>query len=121
MDPNELEKNGIKGGRLHLALGLRSLPVDIIMVLMIIVYSILIILYFAVVDTYFSDNTTIFKIIELCLLGLFVIETILHIVAYGVLYIKDCWNIFDMIIITLSIIFVFLDLYLDDSSAKGIL
>lgn len=62
-------------------------------------------------------------IIEICLLALFVIEVMLHIVAYGVLYIKDCWNIFDMIIIILSIMFVFLDLYIPETngSAKGIL
>lgn len=57
MDANELEKKGINGGRLHLAMGLRSLPVDVIMILMIIAYSILIIFYFSVVDTYFSNNT----------------------------------------------------------------
>jgi hypothetical protein len=118
MDSNELMKNGINGGRLHLALALRSLPADVIMVLLIIVYSILIIFYFSIVDTFFPDDTHIFMIVELVLLGLFVVEVILHIVAYGVLYVKDCWNIFDMIIIILSIVFVFLDLFISDGDAS---
>ena len=116
MDANELRKNGIKGVRLHLALALRSLPVDVIMVLLIVFYSILIIFYFSIVDTFFSDYLNVFLSIELCFLGVFVIEVVLHIRAYRMLYLKDCWNIFDVVIIILSVVFVFLDLFITDSS-----
>jgi hypothetical protein len=90
-------------------------------VLLIVFYSILIIFYFSIVDTFFSDYLYVFLIIELCFLGVFVIEVLTHIIAYRMLYLKDCWNIFDVVIIILSVVFVFLDLFITDSSIQGLL
>jgi flagellin-specific chaperone FliS len=39
----------------------------------------------------------------------------------GKLYLKDCWNTFDLIIILLSLAFVFLDIYTDNSALDGFL
>ena len=53
-----------------------------------------------------------FYIIELIILGIFVIEIALHIFSYHCLYLEDMWNLFDFIVIILSIIFVLLDMSL---------
>lgn len=50
-------------------------------------------------------------------LGIFVIEILFHIYSYGTLFLKDCWNIADMIVIALSIAFVLLDLLIQSQSA----
>jgi hypothetical protein len=53
---------------------------------------------------------------------MFVIELLVNTIAFGKLYLKDPWNIVDIIVIFLSIGMVFLDLYVDnDSKISGIL
>ena len=37
------------------------------------------------------------------------------------IYLRDIWNAIDFIVILLSVLFVFLDMYLKDSALKGIL
>ena len=56
-------------------------------------------------------------------LGVFIVEILLHLFAYGCLYIKDYWNIADIIVILISITFVLLDLSLKSNSSalNGIL
>ena len=51
------------------------------------------------------------------ILGLFVIEIVSHIYAYGILYLRDVWNILDIIIILISIAFVLMDLLIETNSA----
>jgi hypothetical protein len=63
----------------------------------------------------------IFYIIELIILGIFCLESFLHVIALGKLYMRDCWNVVDMIIIILSLIFVFLDLFITNSAISGFL
>lgn len=122
MDKEELIKNGVSGCRLSLTLILRSKPYDIIMIILIILYTLLIFLFFGFVDTVFAgENQTIFYIIELVILGIFCIEIGLHIIALGKLYLKDYWNVFDIVIILLSLLFVFLDMFNDNSVLEGIL
>lgn len=117
MDPDELKKAGINGSRLKLALMLRSKPFDIAMIILIVLYTVLIFLFFAFVDTFAdSSNIIIFYIIELSILGIFCLEIALHLFGYGKLYLKDNWNIFDIIIIILSLTFVFLDIYVNNSA-----
>jgi len=60
-------------------------------------------------------------VIELSILGLFVIEISLHIFAYNMMYLRDVWNLIDFIVIILSVLFVLLDMYLPDSGFKNIL
>lgn len=115
MDADELKKVGITGGRLKLAMVLRSLPADIIMIIIIILFAILMIFYFAFVDTYFSEQEYIFQYIEFTILGLFIVEIVLHVAAFGKFYILDCWNIFDILIILLSLAFLFVDIFNESS------
>lgn len=116
-------KNGVKGCRLSLAMLLISKPYDIFMIILIILYTVLIFLFFGLVDTVFAgtSNQTIFYIIELIILGIFCVEIALHVIALGKLYMRDCWNIFDIVIIILSLLFVLLDMFNDDSVLEGIL
>ena len=46
---------------------------------------------------------------ESTFLTVFVIDIILNLIAYGKLYLKDCWNILDGFFILVSIGFMFLD------------
>lgn len=101
---------------------LRSKPYDIFMIILIVLYTILIFLFFAFVDTFMSNtNETIFYIIELSILGIFCVEIAVHVIALGRLYMRDVWNIFDLVIIILSLVFVFLDMFNDNSILEGIL
>eukprot|EP00347_Sterkiella_histriomuscorum_P005745 403355433 len=123
MDSEELQKNGIHGKRLALALLLRSKAYDVLMILLIVLYTVLIFIYFAFADQYFNDeaNQKIFYIIELCILGIFVLEIFLHLLAFRMLYLKDYWNIFDLFIIILSVAFVLLDIFINNDVIDGIL
>jgi hypothetical protein len=121
MDEDELEKLGITGRRLKLAMMLKSIPADVIMIIIIILFAVLMVFYFSFVDTFFKEEEYMFQFIEMGILGLFVIEIMLHIIAYGKHYMSDCWNIFDIIIIILSLAFLFLDIFAKDDSLRGVL
>ena len=122
MDNEELAKHGIKGCRLSLAMLLRSKPYDIFMIILIILYTLLIFLFFAFVDSFFSgSNQFIFYVIELSILGIFAIEITLHCIALGKLYLRDYWNEFDLFIIILSFVFVFLDIFVKNQALQGFL
>jgi Ion transport protein len=78
-------------------------------------YSLLIFLYLAFDDYLFpKENLVIFYAIELAILGLFVIDILLHLVSFRCLYLQDSWNLFDMLIIILCLAFVFLDMFADN-------
>lgn len=123
MDKEELQKIGIDGWRLDLAMKLRTKAYDVLMIILIILYTCLIFIYFALADQYFSGgiNLVIFYIIELTILGIFVIEIFLHFLAFRLLYLKDYWNIFDLIIIIISVVFVLLDIFINNSVIDVIL
>jgi hypothetical protein len=115
MENDELIRYGISHGRMKVASLLRSKPYDIFMIVLIILYTLLIFLFFAFADTFFEgDNLKIFYIIELSILGVFCIEILVHTIAFGLLYVRDWWNVFDIIIIILSLVFVFLDIYVQN-------
>ena len=48
--------------------------------------------------------------IELSILGVFIVEIVLSCSAFGKYYILDWWNIFDILIIMLSVAFVLLEM-----------
>jgi hypothetical protein len=101
---------------------LRSKYFDAALLLLIIVYTILIFLYFAVAEVFLSqDDLLVFYIIELSILGIFCMEIGVNIIGFGRLYFRDTWNIFDIIIIILSVIFVFLDIFVNNSSLSSFL
>lgn len=54
-------------------------------------------------------------------MAVFVIEIFLHFLSFGLLYLKDYWNIFDLVIIILSVAFVLLDMFTNNSVLSGIL
>lgn len=100
------------------------------MIILIIIYTLLIFVFFAYDDVSActaeerrnqKDREIIFYIIELVILGMFVIEIALHIYAYNLLYLRDIWNLIDFIVILLSVLFVLLDMFLPDSGFKNIL
>lgn len=50
-------------------------------------------------------------------MGIFIIEITLHIYSYGLLYIKDPWNIADITIIMICLVLVLVDLFIDSSNS----
>jgi cAMP-specific phosphodiesterase 4 len=55
-------------------------------------------------------------------LGIFVLEIIFHTYSYGRLYLRDVWNIIDIVVILISIAFVLLDLLIkSNNSLRGFL
>ena len=75
--------------------------------------------FFALED-YFSDHPNIetnLYYAELVILGIFIIEITLHFIGYRMMYFADLWNIFDTVVILLSIVFVLLDLQVDEKSS----
>lgn len=117
LDDDELSKLGIVGFRFKLALALRSKFYDVFMIILIVFYTLLIFMYFTFDGASFlqGDNITKFYIFEICILGIFVAEILLHFISYRCLYFEDYWNIFDIIVIIISYIFVFLDMYVTNS------
>ena len=109
---------------------LKTKAYDILMIVLIIIYTLLIFVFFAFDDVESctakqkqaqEEREQIFYIIELSILGVFVIEIAMHIYAYNLLYLRDIWNLIDFIVIILSVLFVLLDMYLPDSGFKNIL
>lgn len=105
---------------------------DIAMIVLIIIYSLLLVAYFIVEDMIFSEDSLIsedgakradgiFITCEMVILGLFCIDIILHVVGYGFLYLQDGWNVFDISVIILNIIFVVLDLTVAEGIVKNFL
>ena len=122
MEKDELIREGINGCRLKLTMALKSKPYDISMIILIILYTLLIFVYFAFVDFFTSEeNQDIFYIVELTILGIFCLEIALHIIALGKLYLRDIWNSVDIIIIILSLVFVFLDMFVENQALQGFL
>lgn len=83
------------------------------MIILIILYTLLVLVQLSLDDTNWVENKNYrksFFSLELVILGIFVIDIAMHSYAWGSLYLKDIWTIFDIIVIILSIVFVFLDL-----------
>ena len=99
---------------------------DLFMIGLIIVYTLLVLIQLSIDDSILDDSPTgkaVFFIIELVILGIFIVDISLHSYAFGELYLKDPWNISDILVIALSIVFVCLDLMIkdEDNPIKGIL
>lgn len=116
---------GFSSPRIILANLLRSRPVDIFLIILIITYTLLVFVSFALEDSVLSDTSSqsqkISEYIELSILGLFIIEIVLSCSAFGEYYIKDWWNVFDIFIIMLSVLFVLLEMTLRNDKLTGIL
>ena len=109
---------GITGSRLAITKVLRSKTYDICMIVLIIFYTVFVFVQFGIDEQdFYEDIETNIFITELVVLGIFVLEIISHIYGYGILYLKDIWNILDIIIILISIAFVLMDLLIQTNSA----
>ena len=101
---------------------MRSKPVDIFIIILILLYTLLVIVYLAIDDVIEESDTAVLvlQVVELVFLFIFCIEITLNLVGFGVLFIKDYWNIADMTVILLAIIFVICDMLLRDSFLSNI-
>lgn len=93
--------------------------------ILIVVYTLIVLVQFALEDSVFVDQPRVeqgFFKVELAILAIFIIEILMHLVAFKLLYLKDYWNILDIFVILLSVVFVILDINLsDDNNIKGVL
>jgi flagellin-specific chaperone FliS len=124
MEKEELIKHGVIGGRLAIAEFIKTKLYDIFVILLIIIYTLLIFVYFGLDGTTYETNNKLndtLYVIELVILAFFVIDISLHIGAFHCLYLRDGWNIFDMVVIALSIVFVILDMNVKNKTVQNIL
>ena len=91
---------------------------DILMIILTVIYTTLVLIQFGIdeQDFYKTAESSVF-IAELLILGIFIIEIITHVFAYKLLYLKDYWNIMDICIIIVCLVFVLLDLLIQKSYA----
>mmetsp|Transcript_45376 Transcript_45376/g.33161 ORF Transcript_45376/g.33161 Transcript_45376/m.33161 type:complete len:269 (+) Transcript_45376:178-984(+) len=123
MEPKDLQVFGVKGWRLSIAELVRTRLYDIFVILLIIIYTLLIFVYFALDGTEVDEDeykVTLYAI-EIVILAFFVFDITLHVLAFWLLYLSDWWNIFDLVVILLSIVFVVADMKVDNDTVKNIL
>lgn len=119
----DLRNMKINRWRLFIAQIMRSKPVDIFIIFLIIIYTLLVIVYLAI-DNIISDNARValgLQIFELVLLFIFCVETTMNFIGFGLLFIKDYWNIVDITVILLAIVLVILDITLSGSSLDALI
>lgn len=108
--------------RAAVATFMRSKPIDIFIIVLILLYTLLVLVYLAFGDE-ISKKKKIeisLQITELVFLFIFWVEISFNFLGFGVLFIKDWWNIADITVILLAIVFVILDMILADSSLSGL-
>jgi len=88
-----------------------------------VVYAALIILYLVFDDGSVLDDSQmqILYIVEIVLLSFFILDITLYLISFRQLYIRDTWNIVDIVVITLSLIFVLVDIFSTSASLKAFL
>jgi len=113
----------IRGCRFKIALLLKSKVYDYFMVALIVLYTLFVLVQFGIDEqTWFINIENKVYVAELVVLGYFVIEIFVHLMVYRCLYMKDYWNIADVVVIVISIVFVVLDLSIKNNNAlKNIL
>ena len=102
---------------------MRSKPVDIFLIILILIYTLLVVVMLAIDDILeeYPKVTLGLQVVELVLLAIFCVEIFLSLVGFGCMYFKDYWNIGDFIVILLTIILTVVDIYLADSNISNIL
>mmetsp|Transcript_7290 Transcript_7290/g.6444 ORF Transcript_7290/g.6444 Transcript_7290/m.6444 type:complete len:125 (-) Transcript_7290:721-1095(-) len=123
MEPKDLQQFGITGWRLSIAEFIRTKIYDIFVIVLIVIYTLLIFVYFILDGTELEEDEEANEkvqnslyVIEIVILAFFVIDIGLHISAFCGLYLKDFWNIFDLVVIILSIVFVVADFKVDNKT-----
>lgn len=123
LDNEELRERGIIGLRFKLAQLMRSKPVDIVLIALIVLYTVMVFFLIGIEDLSICADLLcdLFSYCELVILGIFVVEILLNTYAFRGLYYDDCWNIFDVLVIVLSIAFVIMDLTIENSTVRSVL
>jgi cAMP-specific phosphodiesterase 4/calcium/calmodulin-dependent 3',5'-cyclic nucleotide phosphodiesterase len=123
MTDSEFASYGLSGFRLRLANILRSKIYDYMQIGIIAVYAALIILYLVFDDGSILDESQLVFLyyLEIALLSFFILDITLYIISFRLLYLRDTWNIIDIVVITLSIAFVLLDIFSSSQSLKAFL
>lgn len=94
---------------------LKSRGYDYFQIAFIALYTILIFLILAFDESIFpKDDMTIFYAVELSLLGVFVLDISMNLLAFRRMYLADIWNVFDLLVILLCLAFVILDIFVDN-------
>lgn len=123
MKEDELHEHNITGLRMMTASVLGSKPLDIFMIVLIIIYTIMVLIFLALDDSFYDNNPKLelsFQIIELFILFIFCVDIGARIYAFRMLFLKDRFNIIDIIIIGVAIIFTILDMVIDNNTASAI-
>ena len=135
MDREDLMKSGIHGNRLKLSLLLASKGYDIAQIILIVIYCILMVVTFLVEDIIYENaecvnNETgekseaqtnqknvidVLVFLEIVILLFFVLDILVHIVGYGLIFLKDYWNMVDAVVILVNIVFVIVDTQVDEN------
>ena len=58
---------------------------------------------------------------EILILLFFVLDILVHIIGYGLIYLKDYWNMVDAVVILVNIVFVIVDIQVSAGIVKEIL
>ena len=59
--------------------------------------------------------------IEISILSIFIAESLCNFVAFGCLYFQDCWNVFDVIVLLISLSFVIIEINTTHTRLHGFL
>ena len=70
----------------------------------------------AYVDTNQQDVINVLVFLEIVILLFFVLDILVHIVGYGLIFLKDYWNMVDAVVILVNIVFVIVDTQVDQKN-----
>ena len=59
--------------------------------------------------------------LEVVILLFFCLDILLHVCGYGLIFLQDCWNMVDAVVILVNILFVIVDSQVDSGILKNIL
>ena len=117
LSKDQLIEEGITGFRNNFAGCIQSLTVGIIALIVTIIYSLYVFSILAAEESIYSSKAGAIAVesVELLFMGLFIIEIFMYIVAFGIrLYFRDMLNMFDIILILLTIIWYIMDIWDSD-------
>ena len=104
--------------RENLAVFMLSKPIELTVIILIVVYALYVFVAIGIEGFIEDDEKAVLslQIVELIILGFFLLEVSLKFVAFRRIYLCDIWNIFDITVILISIVFVVLEILLKDSN-----
>ena len=118
---------------------LASKGYDIAQIVLIVIYCILMVVTFLVEDIIYENsqcpNETgtiqdtsqqkavidVLVFLEIVILLFFVLDILVHVIGYGLIFLKDYWNMIDAVVILVNIVFVIVDTQVQAGILKDIL